>query len=175
MSRCAHPPAGGWQHHHTTGSRCVKATAAMCLCLHDGVETSLMAKFDSPQPTGYPRHMRTNILVEKGADKLPGSVYMLVRQAIINKDQVVASYNGHHREMSPHAIGKKNGREQALFYQFGGTSSSGLAAPGSGDNWRCIPIDGLSGVSTKEGPWHTAPNHSRPQTCVDEIDVEVTV
>ncbi len=101
--------------------------------------------------------------------------YQIVRQAIIEKHQVIADYDGYLREMCPHVIGRKKGREQALFYQFDGDSKSGLdPAPESPKNWLCIPIDGLSGVSTQAGIWHTAPNHSRPQTCVDEIDVEVS-
>lgn len=100
--------------------------------------------------------------------------YTLIRDAILNKRQVIAVYNGHLREMCPHVLGKKHGREQALFYQFGGTSSSGLGPPGSADNWRCIPVEKLTNVSVREGgTWHTAPTHSRPQTCVDEIDVQV--
>lgn len=101
------------------------------------------------------------------------SPYALIRDAILNKRQVIAVYNGHLREMCPHVLGRKHGREQALFYQFAGTSSSGLGPPGSGENWRCIPVGKLTDVSVKEGPWHTAPTHSRPQTCVDEIDVDV--
>jgi hypothetical protein len=75
--------------------------------------------------------------------------------------------------MCPHVIGKKNGREQALFYQFGGGSSEGLDAPGSTKNWRCIEIAKLSEVSTRKGQWYTAPNYSPKQKCVSEIDVEV--
>ena len=97
--------------------------------------------------------------------------YNLIRQAIINKQQVVGVYRGRRREMCPHAIGTKNGREQAIFYQFGGSSSSGLGQPEK--NWRCIVIDGLADVSIRDGSWLTASNHSRPQTCVDEIDVQV--
>ncbi len=101
--------------------------------------------------------------------------YQIVQQAIIEKHQVIADYGGYLTEMCPHVIGRKKGREQALFYQFDGDSKSGLdPAPESPKNWLCIPIDGLSGVSTQAGIWHTAPNHSRPQTCVDEIDVEVS-
>ena len=100
-------------------------------------------------------------------------VYSLIRQAILDKYQVIASYNGHRREMCPHAIGTKNARPQALFYQFGGSSQSGLGPLGSGDNWRCIPVAGLSDVSVKVGPWYTDPTHSQDQTCIDVIDVEV--
>jgi hypothetical protein len=106
---------------------------------------------------------------------MAGSTYDLIRSAILNKQQVVATYSGHVREMCPHVIGTKNGREQALFFQFAGTSSSGAIVPGSSDNWRCITINGLSNVSVRNGPWQTAANHSQPQTCVDEIDVQVTI
>ena len=100
--------------------------------------------------------------------------YAVIRNAIINKQQVTATYSGHVREMCPHVIGTKNGREQALFYQFGGTSSSGAIVADSPKNWRCIPIEGLSNVSVKSGNWHTGGNHSQDQTCVDDIDVEIT-
>jgi hypothetical protein len=100
--------------------------------------------------------------------------YEQIRQALLHNQHVLATYNGHYREMCPHVLGTKNGRQQALFYQFGGTSSSGLAPAGSMDNWRCVFIDQLRDVSVRDGIWHTAPNHSRPQTCVDSVDVEVT-
>ena len=97
--------------------------------------------------------------------------YALIRDAIVSKKIVTATYQDHHREMCPHVLGLKNDRRQALFYQFGGTSSSGLDPDGSAKNWRCI--DDLQNVVVVDGEWHTAPNHTRPQTCVDEIDVEV--
>lgn len=65
------------------------------------------------------------------------SVYDIVRNAIATKQIIVATYQGHMREMCPHVIGRKNGREQALFYQFGGTSSSGPIVADSPKNWRC--------------------------------------
>ena len=101
------------------------------------------------------------------------TTYQIIRDAILNKQQVLATYDGHPREFCPHAIGTKNGREQALFYQFGGSGSKGPIAPGSTNNWRCIPISGLSNVVVRAGSWHSADNHSKAQTCVDNIDVEV--
>lgn len=96
--------------------------------------------------------------------------YALVRQAIIDRKQIVATYNDHRREMCPHVVGTKNGREQALFFQFAGSSSRGLPPQGE---WRCFPIEGLSDVSMREGPWCTGEEHSKDQTCVDEVDVEI--
>src|SRR5215831_12897906 len=36
----------------------------------------------------------------------------------------------------------------------------------------CIAVEKLSRVELLEGAWHTAPNPSRPQTCVAEVDVD---
>jgi len=96
--------------------------------------------------------------------------YSIVRQAILDKEQIVATYRGHRREMCPHVIGTKEGRLQALFFQFAGSSSSGLPPGGA---WRCIPIEGLSDVVSQAGAWHSGGDHTQPQTCVDLVDVEV--
>lgn len=119
------------------------------------------------------------------------SVYQIVRNAILNKQQIVAVYHGYPREMCPHVVGIKRGKPatmgkrgrpgrpatddeaHALLYQFAGGSQSGLQPAGSPANWRCVKISELQNVAARPGPWHTAPNHSRPQTCVDQIDVEV--
>ena len=102
------------------------------------------------------------------------SNYEIVRDAIANKRLISAVYNGYQREPCPHVLGTKNGRQQGLFYQFDGQSSSGLKRDGSPDNWRCIPIETMENVEAYEGDWHTSTNHSRPQTCVGEIDAEVS-
>jgi hypothetical protein len=101
-------------------------------------------------------------------------VYDMIMDAINNKRHILAVYEGYPREMCPHALGWKHGRRQALFYQFGGSSRSGLAPAGSSANWRCIPIDNLSEVSVRDGPWYTAGDHTRRQTCVDRVEHEVT-
>ena len=96
-------------------------------------------------------------------------VYELIRTATLARQQVVATYKGHRRELCPHVLGTKEGRRQALFFQFGGGSSSSLAP---GGEWRCIPVDGLEDVVVRDGPWHTGSDHTVSETCVDEIDVE---
>jgi hypothetical protein len=103
------------------------------------------------------------------------TTYRLIREAILNKLQIVATYGGHVRQMCPHMLGTKAGREQALFYQFGGTSSSGPIVANSPDNWRCMPIEGLRNVILRPGPWHSGPRHLKTQTCLDEVDVDVDV
>ncbi|WP_265669439.1 hypothetical protein [Klebsiella grimontii] len=101
------------------------------------------------------------------------STYELIKFAIQNKKQITAVYKGYYREMCPHAIGTKNGREQALFYQFGGNTSSGPVNPNSPNNWRCLRLADLEDVQARDGEWHTAHNHSQAQTCIDHIDCEV--
>ncbi|MEJ4046215.1 hypothetical protein [Erwinia sp. SLM-02] len=102
------------------------------------------------------------------------SNYEIIARAIREKLQITAYYQGYYREMCPHALGSKNGRQQALFYQFAGESSRGAVLPGATSNWRCIPVDGLTDVTLRPGTWHSAENHSQAQTCVDIIDIEVS-
>jgi hypothetical protein len=35
-----------------------------------------------------------------------------------------------------------------------------------------MKLEKFSRVEVLEGLWHTAPNHSRPQTCVTDMDVD---
>ena len=39
-------------------------------------------------------------------------------------------------------------------------------------NWRCIALEKFSEVKLKEGAWRTAPNHSRPASCVIDADID---
>jgi hypothetical protein len=115
--------------------------------------------------------MLSRLVDGEGARIRPVTVsdtYAIVRQAILDKRQIVATYHGHRREMCPHVIGTKNGREQALFFQFAGSSRSGLPP---GGEWRCIPLEDLTDVSSRAGRWYTAAG-TRRQTCVDRIDVD---
>ncbi len=94
----------------------------------------------------------------------------IIVKAIQQKLIVTAMYQGYERIMCPHVIGYKKGILNALFFQFAGGSKSGLPPEGQ---WRCIHMDELSDVSAAPGEWHTGPDHTRPQTCVDNIIAEV--
>ena len=99
-------------------------------------------------------------------------VYECIKQAIEQKKQVHANYKGYSREMCPHVLGTKHGVLQALFYQFGGSSSRGLK--GDGSDWRCIKLQDLEKVSVKEGKWHTGKvKTDRRSSCVNAIHHEV--
>lgn len=96
-------------------------------------------------------------------------IYDLVREATLARRQIVATYQGHRRQLCPHVLGTKNGRRLALFFQFAGGSTSPLPA---GGGWRCIPVDGLENVLVRDGPWHTGATYEHPERCVDRIDVK---
>lgn len=73
-----------------------------------------------------------------------------------------------------HLIGwKRHRRLQVLSYQYGGDSESGLKPMGSSDNWRCVAVENLSQVELLDGPLQTAENHWRPQTCIEEVELDV--
>jgi len=106
---------------------------------------------------------------------MSSSTYLQIRTAVKNKQQMIATYGGHYREMCPHAIGLGPlGNEQVLVYQFAGMSSKGdvLSLPDQ-DRWRCLPIDGLNELEIRDGEWHTSDNHSAMNTCIQQIDLEV--
>ncbi len=98
------------------------------------------------------------------------STFDLFVAAVKERKQVTCTYQGYYREFCVHVVGWKHGKEQALVFQFAGESSKGL--PPNGE-WRCFPLAGLSDVTLKAGAWHTGQGHSRPQTCVDEVHVEI--
>jgi hypothetical protein len=100
-------------------------------------------------------------------------IYRLVRTAVVSKRPLRAIYHGQDRWFCPHRLGRNHqGDTRVLCYQFAGESGSGLQSAGSSANWRCIVLEKLSKVELVVGAWHTAPNHSRPQTCIAEVDVD---
>ena len=102
-----------------------------------------------------------------------GDIYHLVWRAVKSRRPIGARYHGRHRLLCPHRLGRnKAGQLRVLCYQYGGESDSGLEPAGSPANWRCIALEKLSRVELLEDFWRTAPNHSRPQTCVAEADID---
>jgi len=100
-------------------------------------------------------------------------IYRLVWTAVASKQPIEANYDRRPRLFCPHRLGKnKQGQLRVLCYQYGGQSESGLQPAGSLGNWRCLVLEKLRGVKLREGAWHTAPNHSRPTSCVVEADID---
>ncbi len=100
-------------------------------------------------------------------------IYRLVWAAVAGKRPIRAVYNDRQRLFCPHRLGRNRaGQLRVLCYQYGGESESGLAPMGSSDNWRCIVLEKLRAVELLEGSWKTAPNHSRPASCVVDADID---
>src|SRR5206468_7747860 len=97
-----------------------------------------------------------------------------VRAAIVHRRPIAAFYRGRRRLLCPHLLGwNKHRRLQVLCYQYGGDSESGLKPASASDNWRCLAVENLRQVELIDGPWQTAENHSRPQTCIEEVELDV--
>ena len=104
--------------------------------------------------------------------RLQESTYDLIKTAIIEKKSMTFYYNGFLRKASPHVLGTKNGREQALFMQYDGYSESGLSED-LRYNWRCFFLNKIRNPSLNDDEFYTTNNHSRNQSCVDVEDVIV--
>jgi hypothetical protein len=100
-------------------------------------------------------------------------MYRLIWTAIANKQPISAIYKERYRLFCPHRLGRNRlGEPRVLCYQYGGDSESGLEPIGSPENWRCVIFEKLRRVELLNDSWKTAPNHSRPATCVVEADID---
>ncbi len=97
-----------------------------------------------------------------------------IRAAIVQRRPIAALYQGRRRLLCPHLLGwNRHRRLQVLCYQYGGDSESGLQPAVASDNWRCLAVENLRLVHLLDGPWQTADNHSRPQTCIEDVELDV--
>src|ERR1051325_8459683 len=100
-------------------------------------------------------------------------MYRLIRTAISDRQPISAIYKELPRLFCPHRLGRNPfGQARLLCYQYGGESESGLGPIGSPENWRCVVFEKLRRVELVNGSWKTAPNHSRPATCVVDADID---
>jgi hypothetical protein len=112
-------------------------------------------------------------VAEVGRSEVGGDVYWIVRTAVETRRPISAVYHDRDRLFCPHRLGRnKEAKYRVLCYQYGGESESGLKPIGSPDNWRCIALDELLHVELLDGPWKTAPNHSRPASCIVDVDAD---
>ena len=96
-------------------------------------------------------------------------MYQLIWTAVASKRPISAVYKDRFRLFCPHRLGRnREGKRRVLCYQYGGDSETGLAPVGSPENWRCVVFEKLRRVELLSGSWKTAPNHSRPATCIVE-------
>jgi hypothetical protein len=102
--------------------------------------------------------------------RAPSSAYKLFEQAMASRKQILCTYNGRSRELCPIILGRSQGQEKALTYQFGGESEKGLPP---GGQWRCLWLSRVGNITLRDGPWHAGDSHNRPQDCVEIVDLDV--
>ena len=101
-------------------------------------------------------------------------IYRLVWTAVQRRQPIEATYQRRLRLFCPHRLGRNAGGQlRVVCYQYGGDSQSGLEPVGSPANWRCVMLEKLSRVKLLDDAWRTAPNHSRPGSCVVKPDIDV--
>jgi hypothetical protein len=100
-------------------------------------------------------------------------IYRLVWTSVDGKLPIEASYDARLRLLCPHRLGRNSkGELRVLCYQYGGESKSRLERSGSPANWRCLVLEKLRHVRLLDDEWRTAPNHSRPASCVVHADID---
>jgi hypothetical protein len=100
-------------------------------------------------------------------------IHRLLYAAVVGRRPMAAVYNGCRRLLCPHKLGwNRGGQLRVLCYQYGGESVSGLRSVNSPSNWRCLALEKLSAVELLDAAWHSAPNHSQPQTCIERVEVD---
>jgi hypothetical protein len=104
----------------------------------------------------------------------PEEVNRLLRMSIHQRQPIAAVYDRCRRFLCPHRLGwNKEDLRRVLCYQCGGESVSGLDPGEAPSNWRCLAVEKLSAVELLEDSWRTAPNHSRPQSCIVRVEMDV--
>src|ERR1700749_3730974 len=84
--------------------------------------------------------------------------------------QILCTYHGYLREICPVILGRSQGQEKALTFQFAGQSKSRLPP---GGEWRCLWLSKVNDVKLREGPWHAGSRHTQPQGCVENVELDV--
>jgi hypothetical protein len=104
---------------------------------------------------------------------MPSAIYATMRAAIRARRPIICIYRDHARAVCPHILGyAKDGREAVFVFQFAGSSSRGLPRDGA---WRCFYLDEVRDMQAHDGPWRAGTGHSRPQQCVQFVDVDVNI
>jgi hypothetical protein len=96
--------------------------------------------------------------------------YKRFAQAMAARMQIVCEYDGYARELCAVILGHAGRQEKALTFQFGGQSKSRL--PPNGE-WRCLFLEKVRDVHLRDGPWRGGDRHTRPQGCVEDVDLDV--
>ena len=95
--------------------------------------------------------------------------YLVIRQAIIDRASVTASYENYIRHFSPHIIGKHgNGVPIVVAFQYGGGKPGGLSPIGE---WCQYLMPRLHYVRRNGDRWLHGLPQGKPMEGLSEIDV----
>jgi len=123
--------------------------------------------------SGFVHYREGGMSVVEAKIQTVEDMYGLIWTAVANRQPISAIYKERCRLFCPHRLGRNRlGQPRVLCYQYGGDSESGLGPMGSAENWRCVVFEKLKRVELLKGSWKTAPNHSRPATCVVDADID---
>src|SRR5215471_16395464 len=96
-------------------------------------------------------------------------VWTAVRHRQTNRSHVPAKTAA----ILPASTWPESGRTTAFLLPVWWRESERTPSHGSRANWRCVALEKLSRVKLLQDAWHTAPNHSRPGSCVSKPDMDV--
>jgi hypothetical protein len=100
-------------------------------------------------------------------------IYRLLWAAVAKRRPIAARLSRTPAAVLPAQAGRnKEGEVRVLCYRYGGESERGLKPAGSPANWRCGVLEKLGRVKLQDDGWHTAPNHSRPASCIIKPDID---
>lgn len=97
-------------------------------------------------------------------------VYATIHGAIVDRQQLLFTYEGFEREVCPHSLGWKESRLACFAFQFAGGSRTTLPPTGE---WRCFHLDQMADARTRSGPWHTGPAIHLNSSCIDYFEASV--
>jgi hypothetical protein len=102
----------------------------------------------------------------------PSAAYVLIWQAVRERQHIVFDYSGKHRDACPIILGYSgDGREAVKVYQVGG----GTSGQGKLPAWRDFYLDGISDLRLGPGPWREGDSHKKPQSFVKLVDVDANI
>ena len=105
--------------------------------------------------------------------KRPSVAYRRFWRAVRAHQQITCIYGGHDRVVCPIILGYSGDGQEAVFaFQIGGGSTKKL--PPAGD-WRCFHLADVTDISLRSGEWQSGTRHTRPQSCVRYVDVDVNI
>jgi hypothetical protein len=98
--------------------------------------------------------------------------YTKIWRAIRGHMQITCEYRALYREACPIILGySAEGQERVLVFQIGGRTSAGSRLPG----WRSFGLAGLRELKLQKGPLIEGDQHTRTQSLIRFIDVDVNI